>query len=351
MLIDPARLTAPVDDASPCGDDLEYDPDFIALLDAAETRPEQQVGGAIIPAREPDWPKVARDALALLDRSKDLRIAAILAEAMLRIEGLPAFATVLGAVREWLDIWWDGLHPRLDPEDDDDPTMRVNAMAAFAAPETMLRALRAAPLTDSRALGRFSGRDLMIAAGEMSAPADSDPPDLARIEAAFEDTDADRRAALIAALDQAIDHVAAIDRIFSDRVGMLGPDLAPLDHALRKLAQLVAAHSRLSPGEARPAADGPAAAPGGDAAAPGPAPAPAAAAAAAAPGEIRSREDVIRMLDRICDYYTQAEPSSPVPLLLRRARRLVNADFATIVRDMASDGYDQMARIAGIVEE
>ena len=37
--------------------------------------------------------------------------------------------------------------------------------------------------------------------------------------------------------------------------------------------------------------------------------------------EVRSRDDVIRLIDKICDYYRDYEPSSPVPLLLKRAKR------------------------------
>jgi type VI secretion system protein ImpB len=189
MLIDPARLTAPVDDASPCGEDLEYDAAFIALQDAAETRPEQQVGGSIIPAQEPDWPAVARDALDLLDRCRDLRIASILAESVLRTDGLAGFAAVLEAVRGWLEQYWDDLHPRLDPDDDNDPTMRVNAMTAFSKLQTaegsVLRALRAAKLTNSRGFGRFTWRDLLIATGEMPAPEGEQVADLAKIGQKF----------------------------------------------------------------------------------------------------------------------------------------------------------------------
>jgi type VI secretion system protein ImpA len=37
-------------------------------------------------------------------------------------------------------------------------------------------------------------------------------------------------------------------------------------------------------------------------------------ASAALPGTITSREDVVRLLDRMCEYYERNEPSSPVPL-------------------------------------
>jgi type VI secretion system protein ImpA len=71
---------------------------------------------------------------------------------------------------------------------------------------------------------------------------------------------------------------------------------------------------------------------------------------AAAPGEIRGPDDVVAMIDRICDYYARAEPSSPVPLLLRRAQRLVGKGFVDIVRDLSPDVVAQILALGGISE-
>ena len=54
---------------------------------------------------------------------------------------------------------------------------------------------------------------------------------------------------------------------------------------------------------------------------------------------IRSRDDVIRLLDKICEYYAQSEPSSPVPLLLRRAKRLVSLDFLSLLRRIGAKRF------------
>lgn len=53
------------------------------------------------------------------------------------------------------------------------------------------------------------------------------------------------------------------------------------------------------------------------------------------------------MLDLICDYYARCEPSSPVPLLLKRAKRLVFMDFIEIIKDLAPDGLSQVELIRG----
>src|SRR5581483_7750358 len=84
--------------------------------------------------------------------------------------------------------------------------------------------------------------------------------------------------------------------------------------------------------------------------------APAAGGGGAAPaarisGEISSREDVIRMLDKISAYYAKYEPSSPVPLFMERCKRLVTMNFLDIVRDLVPDAMTQVNVLRGPVAE
>ena len=64
-------------------------------------------------------------------------------------------------------------------------------------------------------------------------------------------------------------------------------------------------------------------------------------------GDISSRDDVVRILDKICEYFRRNEPSSPVPLLLQRAKRLVAKDFMDILKDLTPDAVAKMETIGG----
>ena len=64
-------------------------------------------------------------------------------------------------------------------------------------------------------------------------------------------------------------------------------------------------------------------------------------------GGIGSRQDVLKTLDLICKYYSENEPSSPVPILLQRAKKLVTADFMQIVQNLLPDGLSQLEQIKG----
>ena len=68
-------------------------------------------------------------------------------------------------------------------------------------------------------------------------------------------------------------------------------------------------------------------------------------------GDIQSREDVVRMIDKICEYYSKAEPSSPVPRLLERAKRLATMDFMQAISELSPDAINRMKDLFGIKEE
>jgi len=63
-------------------------------------------------------------------------------------------------------------------------------------------------------------------------------------------------------------------------------------------------------------------------------------------GVIGSRQDAIAALDAVADFFRRTEPSSPIPLFLARAKRLVSKDFLEVLADIAPDAVAQ-ARVAG----
>lgn len=330
---------------APSGEDLEYDPSFIELEIAAQPGEEKQAGDEIIAASEPDYKDVRAKALEVLGRSHDLRAAIYLAEAELRLSGFPGFAQATTLIRRSLEEYWDSCHPQLDAEDDNDPTMRVNAVLSLADPDRILRGVRKAPLTHSRSFGMMSLRDIAVAEGEMTPPSDMDSvPDSASVSAAFQDTDEAKLRETAGAAATALADVQAINAKFDAETPGQGPDLDPLikllKQASKRLNEAVGSPVEADTGEAD-AQEAPEAAP---------AEAPRAGGGGGS-GAINSPNDVLNALDRIMGYYERAEPSSPVPILLRRAKKLVNADFLTIVKELAPGGVDNVNLIGGIEEE
>jgi type VI secretion system protein ImpA len=65
-------------------------------------------------------------------------------------------------------------------------------------------------------------------------------------------------------------------------------------------------------------------------------------------GNIKSRQDAIRALDAAAAFFRKNEPSSPVPLLIDRAKRLVSKSFLEVLEDIAPDSMTQAKLIGGI---
>ena len=346
-VLDLERLLAPISEDAPCGEDLGYDASYVALETSARGKPERQQGDTFTAAEPPDWREVQRAALALLQRTADIRLVVHLAHALLRTVGFPGLADALSLMHGLLDQRWDCVYPQI--EEDDDPTMRVNAVAAIAHvpqqgdEEALLRGVPLAPLVEVHA-GRFNLRDWQIASGELiplaGAPA---PATLADIEAAFLETPLEKLQATTEAVRRSIAMTVAIEAVVTERVGAAqAPDLSALAQVLRE-AEHVLSEQLARRGTGLPLATASVARPGGD----GNGPAPRVPVS----GEITSREEIARMLDRACEYFHRYEPSSPVPLLLERAKRLMSKDFVEILRDLAPDGIAQFEVVSGINRE
>ena len=138
---------------------------------------------------------------------------------------------------------------------------------------------------------------------------------------------------------RAVADVEGLDKSLNAAIGSApGPDLTALRVTLKAMDRVVREQlARRGLGEA-PAGESGTAEAGGTGT----------GAARPIAGEIGSREDVIRVLDKICDYYARHEPSSPLPILLQRAKRLVSKTFVEIIRDLAPGGASEVETLAGL---
>jgi type VI secretion system protein ImpA len=346
-VIDILGLLEAVSSADPCGQDLEYDPAYGELERATQRKPEQQFGNTIVPAEEPDWANVQQLATNLLTRTKDLRVAIHLTRALARVAGWEGFRDGLALTRALLERYWEHLHPRIDPDDNQDPTTRVNTIITLCDAEATLDGLRLAPLVSSRPLGTYSLRDLQIANKELPPPKghSTTPPEPQVIQAAFQEADLQSLQATADAIRDSLAHITSIEALLTERIGVdATPDLTALTHLVEQAQKAVTGPLAERTALTRNPNDSSALEPQEDMQDSPPAGTP---LVSAPTGAICNRADVIRTLDLLCDYYRRQEPSSPIPLLLIRAKRLVSKNFLEILQDLAPDGLSQAKAIRG----
>lgn len=328
-------LLTPVSESMPSGPDLEYDPDFMALESLARPVAEQQFGDTVIPAVEPDWRAVSEQAQALLRRTKDVRVAVLALRAATRLDGFSGFSQGAALLLGLLQRFWDSAHPQLDADDHNDPTMRINALAPLVDLGMVLHDVHDAPVGATRSAGVLRVRDIAIAYNRLSPRAGETPQSLAQVEGALGELQASQPERITAA-QNAVDLVDSIHALVTEKTGRADLlDLKPLHDLaalVRQACKAVAGHAAsTAPADdlAAPAAVGMGGAP------------------AAQAGDIRSREDALRQLDRVIDFLQRTEPGNPAPLLIQRAKRLVGVSFMDIMADLAPDAVSTIQNITG----
>ena len=330
-----AAWLQPLADASaPCGPDLEYDNDFLALTQASAGKPESQFG----PAETPDWRAVVDRAEALLARSCDLRIAIFWLRAKLHLAGYAALPLGLKLINGMIDQRWEHLHPQPDPHDAD-PYARVNALTSLREPDGLIGDLRESRLVQDRAIGELTIRTASVALGLLGA-ADG--------ETAFGKSQVTRMLgdalvktpALRSQCQQAVTLTQQLISLVNDKLGHdTAPDLRPLYALVNGVAGLLPENGgdgAAGGGDADLAASGGVGGGGGG------------DARRSLSGAVSSREDAIRAIDLICEYLERAEPTNPAPLFLRRARQLIGQNFLQLIKALAPEALSGVAGMVGV---
>jgi type VI secretion system protein ImpA len=339
-MLDIEALLAPTSDQPPCGPDLEYDPAWQELERLAQGKPEQQFGDTIIPAEEPDWPDVSKRAQALLERSKDVRSASLLAIACVKTDQYPGLVQGMQLIHGLLDRYWPEVHPLLDSSDNDDPTMRLNALAGLGDPQGLHRAVRNARLFRSRQHGELTVRQIEVTASKLPPRSDETVLSQSQIEQQLSAVMAED-ASLAQTTSEAVAITRALARLLDEKVGSdRSVDLKPLLATLVTIDQVVAKVALALTG----ADAGAGAVLGGDAMEGG---GGGGQGINAASGTIRHRGDVILLLDRISEFLERTEPTNPVPLILQRAKRIMSMNFLELMQDLAPNGVEQVRVVTG----
>jgi type VI secretion system protein ImpA len=307
---DSGRLLDLLQTAEWLREDLEYHPEFMALMSAAAPRAEQQFGTVIIPPPPVDWPDIYGRTVDLFSRALDLRLAVLFVRASLRVHGWVELAPALNVVRAIVERHWDGVYPL--PDDDGDDVMRVNALSALADRQTTLADLREA--TARGGIGPtvreiLQAWDTVSDSPTESRSVDKICADLRRMETS---------PVVIEALRAANDAAVELDGVIGSRVSA-PPDLAALLQITRGLADVSAI--------ACAGADRP------------PSPLDEGRQDAVTPS---GREGALTELRSVAEWFDAEGLTDRVPAMMRQARRLQMQTFAKVLADVVPNAGDPL---------
>ena len=334
----PARLTIvdswlePLPGAA-CGENLEYDEEFREMEKAAAGRPAGQFDPEDVP---PDWRAVLGHTQSLFERTRDLRVAVYWTRARLRLEGVATLPEGLRLMQGLLSRYWDELHPL---PDDGDAYARVNALNEMSSLAGMLGDLRDSLVLDDRSVGELRGRDVEVALGVLEPRSGDVAYSRSTVEQMLRDgVRIEARAARLPGPGPGQGGRAAAADARPRRL-RLGARVRPADHDADRHPRRDAGRRRFR--RRRRAAD----------AGEGDGEAPRRGGGRSLTGSIESRNDALRAIDMVCEYLERTEPTNPAQLLLRRARKLVNKNFVELVRELAPESLNEVARVMGISAE
>ncbi|CDG21493.1 Conserved hypothetical protein with ImpA domain(probable component of SST VI cluster) [Xenorhabdus poinarii G6] len=347
-------LLTPIRADSPCGENLEYDDEFLTLEQILIEKPEQQFGDLLIPAESPNWIEVEKHAIHLLSRAKDLRVIIALMQAWLNLRGLQGYADGLTLLRQILERYWEEVWPRLEFNGEYDHVFRLNTLAAIEdgspctikaqysiilkSASTELSLLDVCSLlngTVTDVKGYTGGRSRLIVELEKQ----SDSAEILAITTIREQ---------LTALNDIIRHHLSDSHV---------PDMPQFLKLLDTLIEFYRAHTSditLPGNTANSDVAGEASFLKQKTAS------EQTTATTAIPertdkvrlahwyeADVSCRDDARILLEKAKDYFLKHEPSHPAPMMIDRILRLIDSDFIKIIYDLVPEGLDQIENIFG----
>lgn len=352
---DPAvsALAAPLPGDKPAGEDLRQDfsaqsyyhrlRDLRSEARQIERRVDQndpEVDAAALQKLGQLWRDVHDLAIkALTERTKDLEIAAWLTEALVRIDGPPGLAAGAGLIADLVDTLWDaGLYPT--PDEDGvvtriSPVTGLNGVGSDGSLMQPLRKCILFPGPDGEPVSYWrykQSQDLASATADRRKQwlaAGAVP--LADMEAAARKAGAAHFAALRASIRQAQVAWATMTSRLDAKAGSDAPPTSRVNELLIALLDIANAYA-----PAEEAAAPVAAAEGATDAGLPDAGLPAAGLAAAAARPV-TRDDMLRELIRIAEYFRRTEPQSPLAYTLEEAVRRGRLTWPDLLTELVTD--------------
>ncbi|MGH9369825.1 MAG: type VI secretion system protein TssA [Thermoanaerobaculia bacterium] len=345
-VIDFDAMLEPIPGENPAGENLQYAGLHDEIREARRAEDTLAQGDWQREVKAADWDRVielSRDALT--SKTKDLQIAAWLAEALLKKQGFTGLRDGLKLMRELHERFWEGVYP---PVEDGDQEARANSLAWLD--EKSALALQEVAIT--RAPGAAYSFLEMEDAKKLDLPANAaslEPEELERrnqereralsegrpsTETFTKARNATRRAfyeETAGLLAQCRQETQALDRVMDEKFGRETPGLGGLKKSLDVVGSWVEKTVKEKRIEEPDASDLSAETSGEEGAA--------GAAPGASGGPIKTRQDALRRLAEVADFFRRTEPHSPVSYLVQRAigwgRMPLDAWLGDVIKDGA----------------
>jgi type VI secretion system protein ImpA len=336
------------------GDNLDGDNAFNVLKNEIKGKPAQykydeqsRKDVMVSDAIPPKWSDIKKQSEVLLKRSINLEVIVCYLRALIGLQGFHGLEDGLKLINAIVEKRWDDLYPQLDSEDNNDPTRRINIFLTLCDFKTILKPLEQSPLLESKSFGKFNFRQINIGIGKSVPIGTEDNVEQKTIDAAIQDIEAERLQATLQIISSCFDYVVQLEATLDTYLKKDAPSFAKLhdflkdvnafltkalaekgttEEASQNLEVIVEEKTEEKPTVATVSTT---------------------KSTQSIAGSVNNNQDVINVLNLVCDYYKKHEPSSPVPFLIERAIRLVGKNFMDMLKDIAPNGLGDAEKVLG----
>lgn len=328
----------PISTQTPAGIDIEYDSRFLEIQRLSEGKPEQQFGDTIIEGEGPDWATIEKLCTQLLSESKDLRVLCFYTQALTARYGIAGFKAGCEAISKNIDNYWDEIYPLMVDEDNEpDSFYRINALNLLLSEVGVIKQLNNAKLLnnalsgmeitfkqalmllhDSSAIDYHGGKDRLIL--DIQIAVDSGKQELLllkdalsfieNIEQIYENNIKDNQTLSFEIIKNPIYLILSFESETPLEIGLQENSYMQLNE------QIQSSRAPTKTEDWRKVS-------------------------------LSDRKDVELMLEKICMYFEDFEPSHPAPLLIRRVQRLMKMNFYDIVKDISPENLEKLDILIG----
>lgn len=338
------QILSPIAGSNPSGEDLEYDSRFQELKSSIE----------VSDGNNPiNWKTVKKQSLELLNDGRHIEFLVLLAVSLVDTEGYQGLRDGLHVFTKSIEGFWDTIYPELDMEElePERHEMRLNLIAQLGEKPgklgdklSFVERILKAPLSINNP--RLAITYWPIWESDKMDLGDSSDAEAAKThigQMPFEE-----KKLIFDLIEESIQCLKSLSDFLMKKTGSAynGPFDECLLPTLKQIGKVFAVEGGGQP--QIPAGDN-ADIEGSSTMHPSEVPVQAPVGQTPVPlGSINSREDVKKALEKIIDYYNKNEPSSPIPFLAERTKKLVDANFMDVIKNISKESEQQFKKALNI---
>ncbi|RLU01771.1 type VI secretion system protein TssA [Ketobacter sp.] len=358
-IIDIDELLQPLSEDTPQGVDIREDasanPLYYQVKDARNTARAAERASLFDPDEAANvlnaWRPILDLAPTILkEHSKDLEVACWLTEALIRFHDFPGLRDGFALSKRLVEQYWDGLYPEPDEDGIETKVAPLAGLNGDSGEGTLLAPIRNALITTESSTGAFSywqyqqARDAakIADADKRKEKEDTLGFTLASIETAVAEAAPDFYVNLVEDLEQGIADFKAMNDTLRQHCKHEAPPFSLILETLEEILRAVRflAKDKLAAAAPEEQSVTEQAADAGTALAP-----TAGAASAGAAGPIANREDALRRLEEVAQFFRRTEPHTPlvtgIERLVRWGRMPMNELILELVPDATARAFYQ----------